>query len=166
MNSHKLELKKYNLLQTLIVCPRHFLLTDRSEPSYKKHSGISYCMGLAELCCDHRKAVWNLSGAGLGLFRGCLWSFCGASTDATSGGWPVVSVGVASLPPLRVVRGYQRAIWNLCCDLWYVVFGWPVQFSMCFAWGWQSYVVTYGMWFSVGPCNFQCVLHAIGRSML
>ena len=48
----------------------------------------------------------------------------------------------------------------------YVVFAWPVQFSMCFAWGWQSYVVTYGMWFSVGPCNFQCVLHAIGRSML
>ncbi len=40
---------------------------------------------------------------------------------------------------------------ELCCDLWYVVFGWPMQFSMCFACDWQSYVVTYGMWFSCGP---------------
>ncbi len=51
-------------------------------------------------------------------------------------------------------------------DLEYVVFVWSMQFSMCFAYDWQGYVVTYGMWFSFGPCNFQCVLHGIGRTML
>ena len=34
-----------------------------------------------------------------------LFTTAAAATTATTGGWPVVSVGGASLPSLRVVRG-------------------------------------------------------------
>ena len=56
--------------------------------------------------------VRNDVDQGMAQFRKPVLGCCGATTDATSRGCPVVSVGCASWPPSRIDRGYQRAIRN------------------------------------------------------